>query len=126
MEAALASKLSSLTDVEGASSSLISNGSQLTRIDGDGGIAVALTLSASLDDPTDNQVRVSGQAILDQIATKQDIVTDGPLAINHVSGLQAALDSAGGNDTSHLLPNTGPAQFSGDLHVTNILSTATL
>ena len=60
--AALADTLSSLTDVEGTGSSLISAGSRLRRIYGHGGVDVALTFSKQ-DDGTNNQLRMSGESL---------------------------------------------------------------
>ena len=54
------------------------------------------------------------QAALD---AKQTTIVNNSLQIRHVSGLQAALNNAGGN-TSGLLPNVGPATFTGNLSVT--------
>ena len=103
LQGSLDAKQSLLSDVPGTGISL-RYGTKLRQVYGHGGIDVALTFSSS-DDPTINQLWVSGQAILDQVATKQDIVTDGCLQNSHVSGLQAQLDRVGGSVDTWGLPS---------------------
>ena len=59
--------------------------------------------------------KVSTQELVAAIATRHPLITtEAPLSQSLVSGLQQALAS-----TSSLLPNVGPATFTGNLTVTN-------
>ena len=92
LQAALDSEQAQLSDVEGPGVSLRHGTDRLRKIFGHGGIEITTGFNVlDATDPENFQVQISGaslrQALLDQIATKQPIVTDGSLAISHVNGL---------------------------------------
>ena len=139
LQAALDSKQAALSNVEGTGVALLHGTAQIRKIFGHGGIEITTGINAvDATDPENFQIQVSGaslqQALLDQIDTKQPIVTDGSLAISHINGLQDAIAQSGGtaiDSSSNLhvasikagnaVPTEAGASAFGDLEAVTIL-----
>ena len=111
--------------MEGTSASF-RYGTKLRKVYGHGGISVTHSLDLqNINDPQNFQIKVSGAELQSSIAMKRPMITaQAPLPKSLVSGLEQALEelsqsapSGGTIDTSGLLPNTGPATFTGNLQV---------
>ena len=102
-EAALASKLSSLSDAPGSSNSLIASGGTLRKLLGQDGIDVAANLTSLPDGSYASEILISGSALLQAIANltalvnqKQTLISvANPIpSIDFVYGLGEALTNA--------------------------------
>ena len=122
LQDALDGKQGLLSDVPGTGISLL-HGARLRKVFGHGGIAATHSLNVlDFNDLTNFQVKVSGADLQSSIATLSSTVadvTDGLASLEQaLDALSQAAPSGGTTDNSGLLPNTGPATFTGNLTVT--------
>ena len=102
LQAALDSKQDLLSDLPGTGVTLML-GNQMRRLFGHGGVAITQHLElADPNDPSNFQIRVSGEALQTAIATLQQ----------QVSAISTSTSA---------LPSAGPATFTGALSVTDTL-----
>ena len=125
LQDSLDGKQALLSDVPGTGISLLL-GARLRKVFGHGGIAVTHSLNPlDVNDPINFQVRVSGAELQSSIATLSATVADVSDGLTVVEQALDALSQAAPSASS-LLPNTGPATFTGALSVTGALSAGSL